>query len=202
MRVVLATRSAGKLKEMRPLLEAAGFEPVDLASLGIEETPMEAGIECFDTFEENAIAKARYFGSLAGLPAIADDSGLEVDALAGRPGVHSKRWSKRDDLEGQALYDANNELLLRELGHNPDRTARYRCAAAFVDGTRELVALGSTEGKIVDEPRGQQGFGYDPYFESAELGRTFGECDVPTKEAISHRGRAMRALLSLLRDGR
>jgi XTP/dITP diphosphohydrolase len=201
VRVVIATRNPGKLAEMRPMLESAGLEAVDLATLGIEESPEEAGIECFDTFEENAIAKARYFGGRAGLPAIADDSGLEVDALAGRPGVHSKRFSRRDDLEGQALDDANNALLLREIANYEDRSARYRCAAAFVDGPRELVAMGSTEGKIVDAPRGAHGFGYDPYFESAELGRTFGECDVATKEAISHRGRAMRALLAMIREG-
>jgi len=197
-RVVIATRSAGKLREMRPLLTGAGFDPVDLRELGIAELPEEAGIECFDTFEENALAKARYFHRRSGLPAIADDSGLVVDALDGQPGVHSKRWSGDTSLEGQRLDDANNALLMRRLADASDRGARYLCVAAYVDGVRELVAPGQTEGRIVTAPSGVHGFGYDPYFFSVDLGCTFGDADVASKERISHRGRALRALLELL----
>ena len=182
------------------MLESAGFDPVDLRELGVVEAPEEAGIECFDTFEENALAKARYFHRLTNLPAFADDSGLVVDALGGKPGVHSKRWSAEPGLDGQALDDANNAKLMRELAGKRSRTARYMCAAAFVDGDRELVALGKTEGRVVDEaPSGDHGFGYDPYFFSDDLQCTFGDADVEAKERISHRGRAFRALFQLLR---
>ncbi len=133
---------------------------------------------------------------------MADDSGLAVDALSGAPGVHSKRWSGRPDLDGQALDDENNRLLLARLGAagSADRRARYVCAAAFVDGSRELVCRGETEGEITSDPRGANGFGYDPYFLSRELGRTFGEASREEKEIVSHRGRAFRALLLQLRS--
>ena len=198
MRVVLATRSAGKLREMRPMLEGAGYEPVDLRELGIPEAPEEEGIECYETFEENALAKARYFHQRTGLPAFADDSGLVVDALGGEPGVRSKRWSSDRNLSGQALDDANNAKLMRKLRGKTDRTARYMCVAAFVDGEREAAAVGETEGRIVDEPSGENGFGYDPYFWSNALECTFGDADIASKEKISHRGLAFRALFAAL----
>ncbi len=198
--ILLATRSAGKLRELGPLFGRAGLGAIDLRAAGIEEDPeAEEGIESFDTFEENALAKARYFARRTGMPTVADDSGLEVSALGGRPGVRSKRFSGRSDLTGQALDDANNARLLAELGAGVDRSARYVCAAAFVspDGT-EIVRRGETVGRIVTTPRGGDGFGYDPYFESSDLGATFGEVDGPAKEAVSHRGRAFRALIEAL----
>ena len=124
----------------------------------------------FDTFEENALAKARYFHARTGRPTVADDSGLAVDALGGGPGVLSKRWSGRADLAGQALDDENNRLLLERLRGVDGPRARYVCAAAFVDGRREVVCRGEVHGSIVDEARGAHGFGYDPYFVSSEIG--------------------------------
>ena len=197
--LLLATRSAGKLRELRPLFADAGIEIVDLVAAGIPESPDEDALEAFETFEENALAKARHFHQLSGLPTVADDSGLSVSALGGRPGVQSKRWSGRPDLGGQALDDANNALLLRELAGGTDRGARYVCVAAYVDGEREIVRRGEAAGSIVERPVGSGGFGYDPYFLSADLGRTFGEATREEKERVSHRGRAFRALVAALR---
>ncbi len=200
-RVLLATRSAGKLRELRPLFAEAGYDVIDLSAAGvIEDSAAEAAVEEFETFEENALAKARYFFERAGgrISTVADDSGLEVDALGGRPGVRSKRWSGRDDLNGEALDEANNERLLAELEGASDRSARYVCAAAYVDGNRELVVRGETGGRMLGESRGTGGFGYDPYFLSGELGVTFGEASREAKQGVSHRGRAFRALLTLL----
>lgn len=197
--ILLGTRSAGKLGEMRALLEAAGLELTDPRSLGVAETAREEQLEVFDTFEENALAKARYFADRAGLPTIADDSGLEVFALGGRPGVRSKRFSGRADLHGRALDEANNALLQAQLAEHSDRRARFVCAVALVrpDG-HEMVRRGETAGRITFAPRGTGGFGYDPYFESAELGLTFAEASIAEKERISHRGRALRALLEAM----
>jgi XTP/dITP diphosphohydrolase len=195
---LLATRSPGKLRELLPLFLAHGIEVIDAATAGVEETPAEDALEAFATFEENALAKARYFHAITGRPTFADDSGLEVDALGGAPGVLSKRWSGRTDLAGQALDDENNRLLLDRLSGALDRGARYVCTAAYVDEHCELVTRGTTTGYITDAPRGANGFGYDPYFFSAELGRTFGEATRESKETVSHRGRAFRALLSQL----
>ena len=198
-RILLATRSAGKLRELRPLVAAAGFEAIDLVVAGVAESPDEDALEVADTFEENALAKARYFHRRTGLPTLADDSGIEVAVLGGAPGVRSKRWSERPDLGGQALDDANNALLLRRLAGARDRSARYVCAAALCDGAREIVERGETRGTIVAAPRGSGGFGYDPYFESAELGRTFGEVSAAEKARVSHRGRAFVQLLARMR---
>lgn len=195
---LLATRSAGKLRELLPIFLAHGIEVIDVATAGVEETPSEDALEVHATFEENALAKARYFHAITGRPTFADDSGLEVDALGSAPGVVSKRWSGRTDLSGQVLDDENNRLLLERLRGALDRGARYVCAAAYVDRERELVARGATTGHITEAPCGVNGFGYDPYFFSAELGRTFGEATREAKEAVSHRGRAFRALLSRL----
>jgi XTP/dITP diphosphohydrolase len=192
---LVATRSAGKIRELRALFARAGIDVLDLRSANIAETSDEDALETADTFEENALAKARHFHRLSGLPTIADDSGLEVAALGGAPGVHSKRWSKRPDLSGQALDDANNELLLRRLEGSSDRRARYVCAAAYCDGATEFVERGEVRGTIVRAPRGNGGFGYDPYFESEELGRTFGEVTMEEKARVSHRARAFAKLL-------
>lgn len=199
--IILATRSEGKLNELRPLFVAAGFNVVDLSEVGIEEDDDENDLEKFDTFEENAFAKARYFYETSGgITSVADDSGLSVNALGGRPGVRSKRWSGRDDLTGRALDEENNRKLISELDGASDRSARYVCVAAYVGLGRELAARGETLGRIVDPPRGTNGFGYDPYFESAETGRTFGEMTRQEKERISHRGRAFRDLFDRLRS--
>ena len=193
---LVATRSAGKLRELRPLFASHGIEVIDLAEAGVPESSDEDSLESFATFEENALAKARYFFERTGRPTFADDSGLEVTALDGAPGVLSKRWSGRTDLVGQALDDENNRLLLERLRGAHDRRARYVCAAAFVASGREIVCRGETSGRIVDVASGGQGFGYDPYFVSSELGRTFGDATREEKERVSHRGRAFRALLS------
>ena len=200
--LLLATRSAGKLRELRPLFTDAGFDIVDLDAAGLPERPEEEDdLEAFSTFEENALAKARhFFARSGGMPTVADDSGLEVAALRGAPGVRSKRWSGRSELGGLALDAANNALLLEALRGEADRRARYVCVAALVSSQRQLVRRGETAGVIVDRPRGDGGFGYDPYFLSDELGATFGEVDRKSKERVSHRGRAFRALLDALRE--
>jgi XTP/dITP diphosphohydrolase len=197
--ILLATRSEGKLRELRPLFAEAGFDVQDLRDAGLPPSPDEELVEAFDTFTDNALAKARYFHALTGRAVIADDSGLEVEVLGGAPGVRSKRWSGRDDLAGQALDDANNARLLTALEGTEGPRARYVCAAAYFDGAREEVVLGSTRGSIVRDPRGADGFGYDPYFLSDELGKTFGESTREAKEVVSHRGRAFRALIEKVR---
>ena len=197
---LLATRSAGKLRELRPLFRDHGVSLIDLSEAGIGETPAEDALEAFSTFEENALAKARYFHALSGRPTFADDSGLAVDALGGAPGVLSKRWSGRTDLSGQALDDENNRLLLERLGDDANRRAHYICAASYVDDERSLVSVGRVDGRIIEAPRGENGFGYDPFFFADELQRTFGEATRDEKEVVSHRGRAVRSLLARLRD--
>ncbi len=198
-RLLLATRSAGKLRELAPLLAAAGFEAQTLDEAGIpEQADAEAEIEAFDTFEENALAKARYFFARSGVPTLADDSGLLVDTLGGRPGVHSKRWSARPDLSGQALDDANNACLLAALAHSADRRAHYVSVCAFVDAAREEVVRGEVHGMIATEPSGRGGFGYDPYFVSEELGVSLAEATLEDRARVSHRARAVRALLTRL----
>jgi XTP/dITP diphosphohydrolase len=200
-RMLLATRSEGKLRELLPLFERAGLHAVDLRRAAIAQVPAEDDLEQFATFEANALAKARYFARQSGLVTVADDSGLEVAALGGRPGVFSKRYAAAQDLDGRALDDANNARLVTELEASADRRARYVCVAACVaDGGREFVCRGETGGVILQAPRGARGFGYDPYFFSTELGRTFGEATLEEKERVSHRGRAFRALLDLLRE--
>ena len=174
----------------------AGFEVVDATAAGIAESDEEDALEVAATFEENALAKARYFHRVSGLPAVADDSGITVRALGGAPGVISKRWSNRPDLSGQALDDENNALLLRKLERSDDRSARYVCAAAYCGADGEFVVRGEVEGVITTVPRGTGGFGYDPYFESLELGRTFGEVTMDEKARVSHRARAFEKLLS------
>ena len=197
---ILATRNAGKLRELRALFADAGLDVIDLAEAGIPERPDEEGIEIHATFEDNALAKARYFADRAGgRTVVADDSGLEVLALRGEPGVRSKRWSGRDDLEGAALEAANNELLLARLGGESDRRARFVCAAAWSVEGESLVVRGEVPGTIVARASGAHGFGYDPHFHATELGRTLADATVQEKQAVSHRGRAFRALLAALR---
>ncbi len=196
--VLLATRSPGKLRELRAMFAAAGISTRDLEEAGIPAAPDEDDIECFETFEENAMAKARYFHRRTGAPVVADDSGLEVAVLGGMPGVRSRRWSGRDDLDGVALDEANNRVLLAALQGKADRRARYVCVAAYCDGDRELTARGEAAGLILEARRGEEGFGYDPYFYSLDLAAGFGEVGSAGKERVSHRGRAMRALIAQL----
>ena len=201
--VVVATRSAGKLRELVPWFASRGVCLETLEDVGIPEAAEEADLEVFDTFEANALAKARWFHARTRRVVVAEDSGLETDALDGAPGVYSKRWSQRPDLEGVALDAANNahlqEMLAKAaaLGRS-SRRARYVCAAAFVWPGGELVVRGVTEGMLLSAPRGSGGFGYDPYFLSDDLGRTFAEVTREEKATVSHRARACEALFSQL----
>ena len=194
------------------MLLAHGWDVVDLDGAGLSERPEdEDALEIAETFEENALAKARFFHALSGLPTMADDSGLSCDALGGAPGVRSKRWSARPELDGVALDAANNAMLLSALAGAAlsaavrraaaTRAARYVCAAAFVDGAREVVARGETKGWILEREVGTGGFGYDPLFYSDELGATFGMVTREEKARVSHRARAVEALLRKVDEG-
>ena len=198
---VLASRNAGKLQELRALFSTAAIDVVDLREAGVaEDVVAEAEIESFETFEANALAKARYFSArLPGRVVVADDSGLEVDALGGAPGVRSKRWSGATHLDGRALEAENNRLLVTALAGQENRSARFVCAAAYCDGTLEFVARGTVAGHVIDEPLGTHGFGYDAHVFVAELGRTMAEATLGEKAAVSHRGRAFTALLAAAR---
>jgi XTP/dITP diphosphohydrolase len=193
MRVVLASSNAGKLREFCELLSSANFEISRQSDFGIEPPP-----ETGDTFLENALIKARNASRLAGLPAIADDSGIEVDALDGAPGVYSARFA------GEGAGDqANLDKLLTMLRDVPPekRSARYRCVVVFVEtpaDPRPLIGEGSWEGRIIDERRGGGGFGYDPSFVPAGETRTVAEMPAAEKHAQSHRGQALRAFLALM----
>jgi XTP/dITP diphosphohydrolase len=195
--LVIATGNPGKLREFRALLAELPFDIVPQSELGIVG-PEETGA----TFLDNALQKARHAATLAGAAAIADDSGLEVDALGGAPGVHSARYA------GLPADDAaNNAKLQAALAGTPPhrRGARYRCVLVFVSGPDDsapLVAEGVWEGLITDAPRGTSGFGYDPYFWLPELARTAAELDPRVKNSLSHRGAALRLLrASLHRQG-
>ena len=200
--LLVATRSAGKLRELIPMIEAVGLRAVALDAAGITQVAEEDAIECYETFEENALAKARWFSARAGgaTLVLSDDSGLCVDALGGAPGVRSRRWAAVPGLEGRALDDANNAKLVRELAGVANRSARYVCVAAIIGPGIELKARGECVGHIMDDPRGANGFGYDPWFFSDELGEGFGEASIAVKERVSHRGRAMRAVLAALAE--
>lgn len=202
-RIVLATRNHGKLKELRPIFAEGGLEVSDLAAAGCgEETLAESRLECFSTFAENALAKARYFHAVTGgRPCVADDSGLEVEALGGRPGVRSRRWASDDGLEVTDVDAANNRRLIHALSGASSRAARFSCAAAYCDGVRELVALGVLDGVITPDPRGTNGFGYDAYFLAAPLRKTLAEASLAEKQAVGHRGRAFRTLVQQIRQG-
>ena len=196
--LLLATRNEGKRRELASLLAPLGVTVLSLGDADIAEEPGEEDLERFDTFEENALAKARHFHARSSLPTLADDSGLAVDALGGRPGVRSKRWSGRPELAGRALDAANNAVLISSLADVSSREARFVCVAAFVDGERELTRRGEVVGRILNEPQGTGGFGYDPYFFSPELGQTLAEAGLEEKGVVSHRGRALRALLAAM----
>jgi XTP/dITP diphosphohydrolase len=202
--VVLATRNAAKLRELARILGAEdsasrdGGEQIRLA--GLDEFPGAPDVpETGATFEENALLKARAIADYTGLPAVADDSGLCVDALNGMPGVLSARWAGRhgDD-------KANLELVLAQVADVPDTRlgAQFVCAAALVvpaSAAREWVVTGQVEGRLIRAPRGSGGFGYDPIFLPDGFGETTAEMTAEAKDAISHRGRAFRALTPFIR---
>ena len=190
------------MREIRRILaDVEGLRVLDLDEAHIPASPDEDHLEPFETFEENARSKARFFFEQSGIPTVADDSGIAVDALDGAPGVRSKRFAPRG-LAGEAQDVANNRHLVDLLKGVPaaERTARYVCVAVFVDGSgRELLARGEAEGVVIDEPRGTGGFGYDPHILIPELGRTFAELSPEEKNARSHRGVASRRLVEQLR---
>ena len=188
-RLVVATANPGKLREFRSLLAGLPFELTSLAKLTLP-SPQETG----RSFLENALLKARHAAALSGCAAVADDSGLEVDALGAAPGIYSARYAGADADDG-----ANNAKLMHELAGVPHklRQARYRCALVFVDAAANaapLVAEATWEGIILDAPRGTGGFGYDPYFWLPDLSKSAAELDPDDKNRLSHRGKAMRAL--------
>jgi XTP/dITP diphosphohydrolase len=197
VRVVLASGNKGKLRELGSLLAPLDFQLVSQASLGLE-TPPETG----RTFAENALLKARHAAFATGLPALADDSGIEVDALGGQPGIYSARFA------GEGASDADNlRKLLEELHgvEQPLRTARYQCVIAFVrtaDDSQPILATGTWEGTLIATPRGLGGFGYDPIFVPCGLTRTAAELDPQEKNLLSHRGQALRALVEQLHNRR
>lgn len=205
MELLVATRSAGKMREIRRILaDVPGLRIADLQGVGIEPDPAEDELEPYETFAENALSKARYFFARSGLPTVADDSGLEVDALGGAPGVRTKRFAPAVGLTGQALDDANNRHLVDRLsGVEPgERTARYVCVAALVEDadSEPLVTRGEAAALVSCEPRGSGGFGYDPHMFDPELGKTFAEMSGPEKDGRSHRGAAFGALARALRE--
>lgn len=197
MKLLAATRSAGKQREFRRVLEPAGIEVVFPDDVGLYPTQVEDQLELGGSFEINATRKAEHFARLSGLPTVADDSGLEVLSLGGAPGVRSRRWAGATgtDVEVDA---ANNAELLRRLtgATGVRRGAQYRCVLVYLTahGALPRVFEGSCGGRILEEPKGQGGFGYDPYFFSEELGKSFGEASPEEKDAVSHRGRALRDL--------
>jgi XTP/dITP diphosphohydrolase len=192
--ILLATRNGGKVREVREILGDLGVEIVSLLDVSGAPDVVEDGA----TFRENALKKARALAGWSGRVTLADDSGLEVDSLGGRPGVRSARFA------GEGVGDeANNRKLLAELQSVPpeERSARFRCvmALAFPDG-REWVTEGSCEGVIVSALRGTQGFGYDPLFLVPSLEKTFGELTLQEKNRVSHRARALHEMKAVLRS--
>ena len=191
--LVAATGNPGKLVELERLLVGIGWEVVAQSALGVESPP-EDGL----TFVENAIIKARHAAARSGRPALADDSGLVVDALGGAPGVRSARYA------GEGSDDAaNNEKLVRELAGVPpaERAARFECAVVWMRNSYDpvpLIARGTWAGRVLDAPRGTNGFGYDPLFLDPAAGLTAAELSPERKDALSHRGKALRALRAAL----
>ena len=195
-KVVLATGNAGKVRELASLLNDFGLDVVAQTELGVESAD-ETGL----TFIENAIIKARHAAQVTGLPAIADDSGLAVDALGGAPGIYSARFAGVDATDQQNL-----EKLLVELQDVPDgeRQAQFHCVLVYMrhaDDPTPLVCHGSWQGTIARAPAGSGGFGYDPIFVVPEAGKTAAELSADEKRAISHRGQALKLLLEALRNG-
>jgi XTP/dITP diphosphohydrolase len=191
-RLILASNNAGKLKEFAQLLGPIGFDLHPQGEFGVPEAE-----EPFGTFVENALAKARHAARLTGLPALADDSGVCVEALGGAPGVYSARYA------GEPKSDArNSEKLIRDLAAHADKSAYYYCVLVYVrhaDDPQPVIADGVWRGTMVDAPRGEGGFGYDPHFLVAAFGKTAAELTSAEKNAVSHRGQALRALVDKLK---
>jgi XTP/dITP diphosphohydrolase len=199
-RLVLASSNPGKLREYREMLEPLGIEVVPQSELGVPEAD-----EPHDTFVENALAKARLASRQAGMPAFADDSGICVEALGGEPGVRSARYADGPDAdrpEPRAAQDRrNNEKLVAALRGQDNTRAHYYCVIVLVRHAGDpepLIAEGRWHGQVIASPRGANGFGYDPYFLLPELGRTAAELTPDDKNALSHRGKALRRLVQLL----
>lgn len=193
MDLVLASNNQGKVRELNQLLAPAGLRLIAQGELGVDEVA-ETGL----TFVENAIIKARHAAAETGLPALADDSGLEVDALQGKPGIHSARFAGPD-----ATDASNNAQLLRLMQEVPEveRSARFQCVLVrlrHAEDPTPLICQGSWEGRILTVPRGDQGFGYDPLFFIPDCGCTSAELDPATKNRLSHRGQALAQLLMRL----
>lgn len=192
MKIVLATKNKDKIREIKKILSDLPVEIKTMADFeGIPDVEEDGA-----TLEENAIKKATEFHKFTGLPAIADDTGLEVDALNGAPGVYSSRFAGEE-----ASYEDNRKKLLRELENVPEakRGAQFRCVVAFADGSRRMTTEGIVRGKILREERGDSGFGYDPVFWVPEFEKTFAEIDLEKKNAISHRGIAFRKMKTELK---
>jgi XTP/dITP diphosphohydrolase len=204
VKILAATRSTGKQREIRRLLAGQSLEIVFPDDIWLRESSAGGPVEAGDSFEANARQKAEYFVRLSSLPTFADDSGLEVFSLGGDPGVRSKRWANASGTE-EEVDEANNAELLRRLAGAPasSRLARYRCVVYFLPtfGAMPTICQGDCSGRILDAPRGSRGFGYDRYFFSDELGKTFGEATDEEKDSVSHRGRALRALVRTLGAG-
>ncbi len=198
MRLLVATRSEPKMREIRHILShVPDLDVLSLDDAGVEYEPEEEDLEPFHSFEENARSKALHFHRRTGLPTVADDSGLEVDALDGRPGVRTKRFAPGENLEGRERDEANNAYLLELLADVPpsERGARYVCVADLVlDEDRVEAFRGEAGGRVLENPRGKGGFGYDPVILDEETGRSFAELTPEEKNAKSHRGKAFRAL--------
>ncbi|MGH7675461.1 MAG: non-canonical purine NTP pyrophosphatase [Gemmatimonadales bacterium] len=206
-RLFVATRNEGKAREIREIFAELPFVLEFPAERLLEHRPEEADLERGATYAENAVAKARYFAERSGLPTCADDSGIEVGALGGAPGVHSARFAELygDRRMGRGSGDddtVNNALLLAKLeGVPPERrSARYRCVVAYLQTPAAVpeIVEAVCEGGVLLEPRGNGGFGYDPLFLSSDLGISFGEARPAAKHRVSHRGRAFRALIEVL----
>jgi len=201
VKLLVATRSAGKQPEVRRLLTGSGLEPVFPDDLMLFEEPAEETLEQSDSFLTNARTKAEYFARRSGLPTLADDSGLEVFYLLGAPGAQSRRWAGASGTAAEVDAANNAELLRRLLGAaEAKRRARYRCVLVLIRsvGSMPEAFEGSCGGRILEAPKGKNGFGYDPLFFSDELGKTFGEASEAEKDGVSHRGSAFRALAEAL----
>ena len=195
--VYCATGNPGKLREFHLAGEVLGIDIEPVPGLKEIVAPEENGT----TFEENARLKAAYYSRLAPGPLFADDSGLEVDALGGEPGVYSARYAEGAAREGEAIDAANNRLLLERLANNPERTGRFVCVIALAEGGDVKATFrGTVEGEILHAARGPNGFGYDPLFYYPPFGCSFGEADGGRKFGVSHRGNALRKLLRYLSE--
>ncbi len=205
MKLLAATRSAGKQREIRRILSGSGHEIVFPDDVWLHESSAGDPLEAGESFEVNARLKAEYFVRLSALPTFADDSGLEVFSLGGAPGVRSKRWAGASGTDAE-VDAANNAELVRRLAGAPgsSRLARYRCVLYYLPsfGAVPTICQADCSGRILEEPRGTSGFGYDPYFFSDELGKSFGEATDEEKDSVSHRGRALRALVQTLKGER